>query len=513
MRDIVLFLASELEDRYKLESHFSPPFEKLNKGRKLFTLVLVAAIFVVVGIIIASQLDLTPLSNARAPIALAKYGAYPVVEVDGEQQSPFVSVVDKVQEAVVNISARSRESTEVPWWHQRRPSASSSGSGFFFRDDGYILTNNHVVQNAANLTVTTASGYHYEAKLVGADQQTDLAVLKIDPEEEITVIPFGDSDELKVGEWAIAIGNPFPQQGLDRTVTVGVISAKGRSNLNFGRETPAYQNYIQTDASINPGNSGGPLLNLSGEVIGVNAAISSPTGGSVGIGFAIPINLARSVVPDLIATGTVARGWLGVWLGELTEQEARRQGLDAVRGVKIDSVFGDSPAARAGIKKNDIILSLDGQPVNNNSQLSVFVSQTKSGTPIDVELVRDGERFRVKAVMADRDLSLASMQERSDDFASVQWLGMELMTFTDEIAQAIGAEHVDGVYVRRVYPGSPADNSSITRGAVILQVDKEPVKTIEDLVSISRSLQGSSGRVPVIIVEPDGTIARKVIRP
>ena len=496
-----------------MESHFSPPSEKLNKGRKLIAWLLTAGLFTVVGIIIASHLDFTPASTAQAPTMFAQSGSYPVVEVDGEKQSPFVAVVDRVKNAVVNISARSRETGEIPWWHQRTPSATSSGSGFFFREDGYILTNNHVVEDAVNLTVTTASGYHYEAKLVGADQQTDLAVLKIDPEEEITIILFGDSDKLKVGDWAIAIGNPFPQQGLDRTVTVGVISAKGRSNLNFGRETPAYQNYIQTDASINPGNSGGPLLNLSGQVIGVNAAISSPTGASVGIGFAIPINLARSVVPDLIQTGTVERGWLGIWLGRLTEQEARRQGLDAVRGVKIDSVFAGSPAEKAGVRKNDIILSLDGQPVNNNNQLSVFISQTKSGNPIEIELVRDGVRFKVNAIVADRDLSLASMSQRSDDFASVRWLGMELMTFTEDIARAIGVEHVDGVYVRRVYAGSPADNSSRNRGSVILQVDKETRKAIDDLVSVSRSFQGSTDRIPLIVVEPDGTIARKVLRP
>jgi serine protease Do len=298
---------------------------------------------------------------------------------------------------------------------------------------------------------------------------------------------------------------------------VGVISAKGRSNLNFGRETPAYQNYIQTDASINPGNSGGPLLNINGECIGVNAAISSPTGGSVGIGFAIPINLARSVVPDLIATGKVSRGWLGVWLGRLTEQEARRQGLDALRGVKIDSVFQESPAERAGMRSGDIVLSIDGQLVDNNSQLSVLISQVKSGQPIPIEVARDGERLTLTTVIGDRESFLASVDDDeqgnpSDDFEVKDWLGMELMTFTEDVATALGIERVEGVYVRRVRSGSPAYNASIARGTIILQVNNESVNSIEDIDRISSELSGSSQRIPLIVVEPDGTVARKVIR-
>ncbi|MEE8575682.1 MAG: PDZ domain-containing protein, partial [candidate division Zixibacteria bacterium] len=290
-----------------------------------------------------------------------------------------------------------------------------------------------------------------------------------------------------------------------------------RSNLNFGRETPAYQNYIQTDASINPGNSGGPLLNIKGECIGVNAAISSPTGGSVGIGFAIPINLARSVVPDLIATGTVSRGWLGVWLGRLTEQEARRQGLDAVRGVKIDSVFQDSPAERAGMRRGDIVLSIDSQPVDNNSQLSVLISQVKSGQPIPIEVFRDGDRLTLTTIIGDRESFLASVDDEqgnpSDDFEVKDWLGMELMTFTDDVAMALGIKRVEGVYVRRVRSGSPAYNASIARGTIIMQVNNESVNSIENIDRISGELSGSSQRIPLIVVEPDGTVARKVIRP
>ncbi|UCE24244.1 MAG: trypsin-like peptidase domain-containing protein [Candidatus Zixiibacteriota bacterium] len=477
----------------------------------------IAIVCLITGIIISSRLDLTARSVAQTPTVAPSIAAYPLVEVDGEFESPFVGVVEDAQDAVVHISARA-QANNLPWWHQGSAYATSSGSGFFIREDGYILTNNHVVEEAGQLTVTTASGYRYDATLVGTDPLTDLAVVKIEPEEDITTIAFGDSDAIKVGSWAIAIGNPFPQQGLDRSVTVGVISAKGRSNLNFGRgETPAYQDYIQTDASINPGNSGGPLLNIRGECIGVNAAISSPTGGSVGIGFAIPINMARSVIPDLIATGRVSRGWLGVWLGRLTEQEARRQGLDAVRGVKIDSVFANSPAQRAGLKSGDIVLSIDGQPVDNNSQLSVLVARAKSGQPIPIDIVRDGEKETLTAVVVDRETFLASLDSRelpvSNELDVLNWLGMELMTFTDDVAEALGIEPIEGVYVRRILTGGAADRSSISRGTIILQVNNESVTSVEDIGRIDRELAGSSRRIPLIVVEPDGTFARKVIKP
>ncbi len=492
-----------------------PPETGLSKGRRILFLMSVAVVCLLTGVLIASNLDFTAPTVAQRHSDYSALAVLPVVEADEGPESPFVAVVENAEAAVVHVSARSRVN-DLPWWHRGPGYSTSSGSGFFFREDGYILTNNHVVEHSEELTVTTASGYRYEAQLVGADSLTDLAVLKIEPKEEITVIPFGDSDAIKVGSWAIAIGNPFPQQGLDRSVTVGVISAKGRSNLNFGRETPTYQNYIQTDASINPGNSGGPLLNIRGECIGVNAAISSPSGGSVGIGFAIPINLARSVVPDLIASGRVSRGWLGVWLGELTEEEARRQGLDAVRGVKIDSVFRNSPAEQAGMKSGDIVLTINNQSVVDNSHLSVLVSQVKGGQPIPIEVMRDGEKLTLTTVIGDRDTFLASLDEsnldRSDDFEVSRWLGMEMMTFTEDVAAALGIERINGVYVRRVAGGSAADHASIIRGTIILQVNSESIDSIEDIQRIARGLSGTTRRIPLIVVEPDGTVARKVIR-
>ncbi|MFZ5979671.1 MAG: trypsin-like peptidase domain-containing protein [Candidatus Zixiibacteriota bacterium] len=496
------------------ERHF-PAVKRQHRGTKAASFVLIAAVFTIVGILIATNLDLPSRSVAQLPTNVAETGLYPLVRgSDGEMESPFVNVVDKVKNAVVNISARSKE-TGLPWWYQGNSYSTSSGSGFFFREDGYILTNNHVVKDAVDIAVRTATGYEYDARLVGTDPQTDLAVLKVEPEEDVVAIPFGDSEAIKVGDWAIAIGNPFPQQGLDRTVTVGVISAKGRSNLRFGTETPLYQNYIQTDASINPGNSGGPLINLRGECIGINAAISSPTGSSVGIGFAIPINLARAIVPDLIATGKVSRGWLGVWLSNVNEREAKRQGLPAVKGIVIDSVFRDSPAAQAGLKRGDIVTAFNNSEVLNVNQFSVLVTTVEHNQEIPIDIVRDGDKMTLYTTVVDRDAFLASHQQTQQDNPEVaveEWLGMDMITFTPEIARQIDIKHVPGLYVVRVYPRSAADRASIAEGTIIMQVNKQNVGSIEDLRNIVQNLSGLN-RVSLIVQEPDGSIARKVIRP
>lgn len=492
---------------------FTPPIEPVRRGLSLFSIGFVAIICTALGILIASNFDLSPKSVAEPTSTVATPTSYPVVERNGEMESPFVAVVERVKDAVVNVAAQSRM-PGLRWWHQETKYTTSSGSGFFFRDDGYILTNNHVVKDAEAITVRTSSGYEYEARLVGSDSETDLAVIKVEPEGKITAIPFGNSDEIKVGDWAIAIGNPFPQQGLDRTVTVGVISAQGRSNLNFGRGTPTYQNYIQTDASINPGNSGGPLLNIRGECIGVNAAISSPTGSSVGIGFAIPINMARAIVPDLIETGQANRGYLGIWLNDVTEGQAKRLGLQAVRGVVIDSVFYNSPAAKAGIKPGDVIVGFNDHPVENASSLRVLVASVKAGEEVPVDIIRDGEQLKLVTSVADRETFSASSQESEEpeDFAVVQWLGMELMEFTEDIAAIVNAKYADGMYVRRIYPGSPADRSSIVRGTVLLQVNDKSVKTMAEFEEAVSGIRNPKMRIPLIVQEPDGTIARKVIR-
>ncbi len=500
-----------------MEDRVFPPVKHAGSVFRHAAVAVFGLICVIVGIIIAANLQLSTPSAAQQPpiISAAASSAYPiVVNNDGDMESPFVAVVDKVKDAVVNVSART-ENNDVPWWFHGG-SGISSGSGFFFRDDGYILTNNHVVKDAKELTVRTASGYEYSARLVGQDSATDLAVLKVEPQEKVTAIAFGDSEKLKVGDWAIAIGNPFPQQGLDRTVTVGVISAKGRTNLRFGEGTPVYQNYIQTDAAINPGNSGGPLLNLRGEAIGVNAAISSPTGSSVGIGFAIPINLARSVVPDLIATGIVRRGWLGGNFSNITERDAQQQGLAAVKGVRVDTIYGNSPAEKSGIHPGDIIVAFNNEEVQSASQFSVLVSTVHEGQSIPIDIIRNGHKTTVYATIADKDKSIAQLESSRSLLPEVRtqdWLGMELATFTSDMARDLGIKHLDGVYVTHVYPGTPADRASVAEGTIITQVNNQPVGDLNALIGVARVIGSQAARIPLIVIEPDGSIARKVLRP
>lgn len=488
----------------------------LGTGKRLLSLVILGAIFTFLGIIIASNLDFTPKS-----VATDVSGGYPVVvNQQGEYESPFVAVVDRVTDAIVHISAehdvRDSYHDDLFWrfFQVPREPMKSYGSGFFFRDDGYILTNNHVVEGASRVVVRTSSGYQYDAQVIGTDPQTDLAVVKIEPKEDIHYIPFGNSNEIKVGDWVIAIGNPFPQQGLDRTVTVGVVSAKGRSNLRFGQGTPRYQDYIQTDASINPGNSGGPLINLKGQAIGVNAAISSPTGASVGIGFAVPINLARAIVPDLIATGKVSRGWLGVYLADVTEKEARDNGLNAVKGVKIEDVFDDSPASDAGIKQNDVLLKFNGQDVLDVDQFSVLVATAPKDTPIPITFVRNGKTEETTASVVDRD---TYRQQHASQFTSASdrltWLGMELMNYSQRIASGIGAEHFPGVYINRVGRGTPAYQAGIMPGSIITQVNNVEIKNLVDLQTVVEQVQNRSKAIPLLLVDPSGSIEYKAIKP
>lgn len=479
---------------------------------------LFAVVCVLLGILIASNLDLSKKSVADIR---DRQSRYPVVQTeDGEYSSPFVAVIESVTDAVVNIVTEqkvvSNYSDDFFWRFFRAPRESqiSTGSGFFFRDDGYILTNYHVVRDAEKIEVRTASGYRYDAELVGLDDKTDLAVIKVEPEEKITYIPFGNSAKIKVGDWAIAIGNPFPQQGLDRTVTVGVISAKGRSNLNFGEGTPKYQSYIQTDASINPGNSGGPLVNLRGEAIGVNAAISSPTGASVGIGFAIPINMARAIVPDLITTGRVSRGLLGINLTDVTERQAREQNLSAVKGVYVHSVLMNSPADIAGIREGDILVGFNGEEITDSDRLSVLISTAPKNKESEILLMRKGrELVKHTTIVDEHEFRLAHSSEFDDPHRGLSWLGMDLMTFSKDIARQIGADYFPGVFINRVRRGSSAYRAGIVPGSIITQVDNQEIKNLVELQVIAEGLEGRNKAIPFLLVDPGGSIEYKAIKP
>jgi serine protease Do len=343
----------------------------------------------------------------------------------------------------------------------------SLGSGFIIDADGFILTNNHVVENAQKIVVKLADDQEYEAKVVGRDAKTDIAIIKINAKAALTAASLGDSDNLDVGEWVVAIGNPF---GLDSTVTSGIVSAKGR-HIGQG----PYDNFIQTDASINPGNSGGPLINLRGEVIGINTAIFSRTGGNMGIGFAIPINLAKEVLPQLRGKGKVTRGYLGVLIQKVTPEIAESLGMDRGYGALVANVSKDGPADKAGVKVGDVIVEFDGKEVKDSGDLPIIVARTAVDKKIRMKVLRDKTEVTLNVAVGELkdEEVVASAPEKGE-------LGMTVQKLTPQLAENLGLDKTDGVVVTAVEPGSAADEAGIRRGDVIVEVDRKPVRGVEE---------------------------------
>jgi serine protease Do len=340
----------------------------------------------------------------------------------------------------------------------------SLGSGVIINREGHIITNNHVVENATEIVVTLSNEKDYQAEVIGRDKKTDLALIKIDAEEDLPIAPVGDSDKLKVGEWVIAIGNPF---GLSETVTSGIVSAKGRV-IGAG----PYDDFIQTDASINPGNSGGPLFNFWGEVVGINTAIVAA---GQGIGFAIPINMAKEVVTQLKEKGRVVRGWLGVGIQRVTSQLAKSFGLDEPKGALVSQVFKETPADRAGIKQGDVILEFDGKKIEEPGDLPRTVASTPPGETVKVKIFREGNILTLET-------TIAEMEEKVEvaTTPTEKPLGITVQDVTPEIARGLGLEKVAGVVVTEVTPQTPGANAGIRRGDVIQEVNRNPVNDVEE---------------------------------
>jgi serine protease Do len=388
----------------------------------------------------------------------------------------FSELAEKVRPGVVNIQVVKRVKNagfefpfpfRIPENPHGGPELQGVGSGFVISADGYILTNNHVVHEATEIKVKLADGKEYDAKVVGRDLKTDLALLKAEGASGLHALQLGDSDSLKVGNWVVAVGSPF---GLEQTVTAGIVSAKGRV-IGSG----PYDNFIQTDASINPGNSGGPLLNMEGEVVGINTAIFSQSGGNVGIGFAIPVNMAKEIAPQLKEKGHVTRGWLGVGIQKITPELAKSFGLKEEKGALVSQVVKGGPADKGGLETGDVIVEFDGKKVSDSNELPRMVASIPIGKAVSVKVLRAGS-------LVDREVKIGEMEEQKEEVASVSTrkpLGMSVQNITPEIAKGLGLKSETGILVARVVPGSPAAKADIRSGDVIQQVNKKPVKDVE----------------------------------
>ena len=368
-----------------------------------------------------------------------------------------------------------------PRQRQQRPVA-SMGSGFIISDDGYVVTNNHVVDGADEVLVTLTDRREYEAKVIGTDPRSDLALLKVDA-SDLPFIRWGDSERIKVGEWVVAIGSPF---GLDYSASAGIVSAMGRSIPNESREN--YVPFIQTDVAINPGNSGGPLFNLNGEVVGINSQIYTRSGGSIGLSFAIPASLAQDVVSQLKEKGRVDRGWLGVGIQDVDRKLATAMGLGKPSGALVGQLEAGSPADQAGIKVGDIITRFDGEKINMSGDLPHVVGQTRPGAEVPVTLMREGNEKRLKvrvgALPGDDDGQQASVAPQSSDVGGR--LGLAVDDIPDSLKQRLGVE--SGVLVKQVVPGKAGANAGLRSGDIIAQLGFDQVESLADYEKIVKKL-------------------------
>lgn len=454
------------------------------------------------------------------PAAQAPAAPVPVANRPGLSGEDFSRLSKSLMPSVVNISTRQVVAADgLPQYGPGSPleqfndlfgrgnpgmrREGSLGSGFVIDTEGHVVTNNHVIEGADEIDVVLSDGTTLSATLVGTDPDTDLALLKVKDGASLTPVPWGDSDNAEVGQWVLAIGNPF---GLGGTLTVGVISAKQR-DINSG----PYDDYLQTDAAINKGNSGGPLFNMEGEVIGVNTAIISPTGGSIGIGFAVPSDTAVNVVDQLRQFGETRRGWLGVKIQTITEDIAETMGVPENSGALVSAVTPDSPAGKAGIEAGDVIMRFDGKEVSTMRGLPKIVAQTPIGKAVEVEVMRRGEKKSFKVAVGrlaeddePREAAVTSAKPEEPRAPDKPVLGMTLMAMTDELRARFSIDpKVKGIVVVEVDPQSPAASKNIKPGDVIVEAGQDQVTTPDEM---GRSVEKvrKSGRKAVLLRVEDG---------
>ncbi len=420
----------------------------------------------------------------------------------------FIDAAARAKAAVVNISSTFRPVTRGrPFGdpYSRRffgeefeqgfpPPEQGQGSGVIVSPDGYIVTNSHVVQDAAEVQVLLADKRTFRAKVVGTDVRTDIAVIKIDA-TDLPTLPWGDSSRLRVGEVVLAVGNPF---GLSETVTMGIISAVGRANVGI----VDYEDFVQTDAAINPGNSGGALVNLKGELIGINTAIFSQTGGFMGIGFAIPSNMARSVMTSLLEHGRVIRGWMGLGVQELTPELVRAFGLsETAKGALVSDILEDGPAAKAKLQRGDVITAYNGVPVKDATHLRMLVAETKPGTTVTLSVLRGNRTQAIPVTVAEMPAEPVARQGPEKEQVEHALEGVAVDEVPPTMRGRSGRKEV-GVLVVDVEPGSPADRAGLRPGDIIREIDRKPIKSLRDFERLSNEL--APGKRVLLLVKRDG---------
>lgn len=484
------------------------------------------ALTFLLGIGVAAGLGWTAPGFSMPQLSDAPAVAAADVGTAVELSNAFVSLADAVTPAVVRIEVERRRQTvsaprlQVPDEFRRffpdqpddQPEmALSGGSGFIVSEDGYILTNDHVVSGAEEITVWLQDRRYFDAELVGTDPSTDVAVIKID-QTGLPTLSFGSSDRVRVGEWVLAVGNPGfgPSSQLDYTVTSGIVSARGRGlqlirrellrNPAYGQDLSGYaiEDYIQTDAVINPGNSGGPMVNLQGQVIGINSAIASRTGVWQGYGFAIPIDLARRVMQDLIEYGHIRRPQLGVQIEDVSADAAEYQNLPRVAGVLVQAVTEGAPAADAGLQRGDVIVALDGEPVESVPSLQSRVAQHRPGDRVAVRFYRDGEPRTLELRLGEAPINQVEEPEPRPAATAEGRLGIEVRNLTPQLNRELGYESAGGVVITNVNPTGPAARRGVGPGLKILEINDRAVETREDVKEILD--EASSGDVVAMVV-------------
>ncbi len=437
-----------------------------------FKIVFFVSVFVLaVGLGLSFKVNWPSHSNAQT-------NPTPLYSPPNNAPESFSNLSQRAQPSVVNISTTKKVSNS-PFMHYygydshdsiSRPN--SLGSGFVIDSQGYIITNNHVVKNADEIQVILSDGRSFDAKIIGRDAQLDIAVIKINPPANLPAVKLGNSDGLKIGDWVVAVGNPF---GLGHTVTAGILSAKGRV-IGAG----PYDNFLQTDASINPGNSGGPLFNLNGEVIGVNTAIIR---GGQGIGFAIPINMAKAIIPQLIKNGKVERGYLGVGLKEIDAELAKKLGLGTPKGALVAMVYEGTPAEQAGLQTGDIILKFNQKPILHKQDLPIYVSQSPVGSDVEIEILRNGKartlEVKLGSLKSNRPTaSLTTPQGKRKKLG----ISVRKLNSVERIKNKLSSN--EGVIIVGVERGSPAASLGLQVGDIILQVNNKAIYSTRDFIEI-----------------------------